>query len=413
MIQATGLAAAALGAPASARSGQNTNKKNAVDARKYLSRLIYKKQDLDDWFTGNGFPFARYHSEWGWLLRDVRMLDGIDGAVSTYTYPSDQLYARRMMAHRGDRPCRINTYGDSFTQCHQVNEGETWQEVLARHLTEPIRNFGVGAWSVYQAYLRMRYVEERMPSDVMIFNIYDDDHYRNLDAWRNIRTYRGQRFLCPTLPHLVVNPETGEARQEPNPCPTKESFYQLCDLDWVEERFKDDFVLGIMLAHQNAREGNPDRAYESIMNMVRTHGITTRIDKGETISRTASVLHARTAVTATMRIVDWIEDFAAATGKKTLYVLSFNAMNVARRVKEGGRFDADFVAYLKKRELNFVDLMEAHLQDFATYKGDIESYLQRYYIGHYNPWGNFFTAFAMKDKLVELLEPKPVTYQVP
>ena len=54
-----------------------------------------------------------------------------------------------------ERTCRINTYGDSFTQCHQVSDGETWQEYLAGHLGEPIRNFGMGGYGVYQAYRRM------------------------------------------------------------------------------------------------------------------------------------------------------------------------------------------------------------------------------------------------------------------
>ena len=44
-----------------------------------------------------------------------------------------------------------------------------------------------------------------------------------------------------------------------------------------------------------------------------------------------------------------------------------------------------------------------------------EEYCHRYYIdgygGHYNPAGNHFFAFAIKDALVEWLEPKPLTYQ--
>ena len=35
----------------------------------------------------------------------------------------------------------------------------------------------------------------------------------------------------------------------------------------------------------------------------------------------------------------------------------------------------------------------------------------RYYIGHYNPRGNHFFAFAVKDEVVEWLEPKPPTYR--
>ena len=36
---------------------------------------------------------------------------------------------------------------------------------------------------------------------------------------------------------------------------------------------------------------------------------------------------------------------------------------------------------------------------------------KRYFIGHYNPLGNHMCAFAIKDKLVEMLEPKPIPYR--
>jgi hypothetical protein len=35
---------------------------------------------------------------------------------------------------------------------------------------------------------------------------------------------------------------------------------------------------------------------------------------------------------------------------------------------------------------------------------------RRYFIGHYNPAGNHFFAFSIKPKLVEWLNPKPLTY---
>ena len=63
------------------------------------------------------------------------------------------------MINYSDEECRIASYGDSFTQCHQVSDGETWQETLAAHIGEPIRNFGVGGYGVYQAYLRLRRTE--------------------------------------------------------------------------------------------------------------------------------------------------------------------------------------------------------------------------------------------------------------
>lgn len=96
----------------------------------YLKSIQPTRQDIDDWLGGRKYPFAKCVPELG---------------------------ARKMQAY-ADRPCRINSYGDSFTSCEQVSDGETWQEVLARHLCEPVRNYGIGGYSVYQSYLRQFFV---------------------------------------------------------------------------------------------------------------------------------------------------------------------------------------------------------------------------------------------------------------
>jgi hypothetical protein len=70
-----------------------------------------------------------------------------------------------------------------------------------------------------------------------------------------------------------------------------------------------------------------------------------------------------------------------------------------------------FIDYLKKKNLPFVDLALVHLKEYASFKGSLRDYLDRYSIGHYNPSGNFFTAHALKDRIVEMLEPKPIPYR--
>ena len=195
----------------------------------YLNNILYSKQEIDDWLAGRAFPFSSYHSQFGWLLPNARFRDGIDDSVSVYTYAADD--GERIMSNYKEQPCRINTYGNSFTQCHQVSDHETWQEVLAAHLQEPVRNYGIGGWSVYQAYLRMLKEEQRNPADLIIFNIYDDDHKRNLDAWRNIRVHKHPQHIEAPLPYLKVNPAKMEVIPCKNPCPTAESLYDLCDLD--------------------------------------------------------------------------------------------------------------------------------------------------------------------------------------
>jgi len=169
----------------------------------------------------------------------------------------------------------------------------------------------------------------------------------------------------------------------------------------------------IMVAHKNAKEGNPELAYESIMDLSQTHGIETRVSRSESLDNAADELFTNAALYSTMRIVDKVEEFAKANEKKVLYVLSHGASKVAKRLEEGTRFDQPFVDFLVDRKLPFIDLMDSHLADYEHFKISVKDYLDRYYIGHYNPAGNLFTAFAIKDKLVEMLEPKPAAYQPP
>ena len=380
---------------------------HTAEARKYLQGLLYTRQEVCDWLNKKAFPFAKYDSELGWLLRDAHFEDGADGSWSAYRY--DKLDERRMIAY-ADKPCRINTYGNSFTQCHQVSDGETTQEILAAHLCEPVRNFGVGGYSVYQAYLRMKREEKIVPAKYIIFNIYDDDHYRSLDSWRNIRVRKHPRFIEPPLPHVRVNVKKKEFIECPNPCPTEDSLYNLCDIDWVTEKFKDDFALNVMLAHQNADDTNTSESYEKIKDLSLTFGIETRTDVTKSISRKVQRIHTKAALFSTMCIVERIEKFAAENNKKVLYVLSYRSRRIAEKVKEGTRFDQEFVDFLQEKNLPYVDMMQLHLDDFSKFNLSIEDYLKRYYVGHYNPLGNFFQAFAIRDRLVPILEPKPVSY---
>ena len=144
--------------------------------------------------------------------------------------------------------------------------------------------------------------------------------------------------------------------------------------------------------------------------MVKTHGINTRVDLGGSLDSAAWQIHTQSALFSTKRIVEKVEDFAARMGKRVLYVLFYNGAALARRITEGTRFDQEFIDFLTQRNLPFVDMLEAHVTDFAQFKISVQEYIPRYYIGHYNPMGNFFTAFAIKGKLVTMLDPKPPSY---
>jgi len=376
--------------------------------RMFLSRIMPTKQEVSDWLAERILPFCRYDSHLGFVHRDRRFKEGVDGSVCTYTYETS---GERARSRHGDAPCRINTYGDSFTSCEQVNDGETWQQVLAAHLGEPVRNFGVGGYSVYLTYLRMKQEETKVPAEYIIFNVYDDDHFRNLISWQRITSGKSSKSFHPTTPYVKVNSTTQEFQEFENPCPTRESVYKLCDPDWVYERFKDDFVLGVMLARSG--EGKKSDAKDGFLaSLALKHKWATQVDySGDNVSKAANSQYARAGMFASMRIVEKVEAFAEANRKKVIYVLSCGPDNIAKRLVGEPRFDQEFVDFLRNKRLPYVDLMQAHVADYQQFKINVTEYINRYFVGHYNPRGNFFYAFSLKDRIVDTLEPRPFPYR--
>lgn len=355
------------------------------EIRAYLQPLLMSREDVDNWLANRAFPFNKHDPELGYLHIDRDFREGQDGAVCRYRY--DKLDARRTIAH-ADKPCRINTYGDSFTSCEQVSDGETWQEVLAAHLGEPVRNYGIGGYSVYQAYRRMLREEKRAPAKYIVFNIFDDDHVRNLLGWQRFKFGVNDISTNPPVPHVKVDPDTDTFVEQPNPCPTAASLARLCELDAAYELFRDDFVLRDRLRNQARREAGkpvPSTDYDNKRLM-------------------------RFGIYATTRIVELVEKYAADNDKHVLYVLSYGGYTIKQSIDDGKRFDQALVDYLDRQKLPYVDLMRAHATDAARFRLSTDDYLSRYFVGHYNPLGNFFCAFAMKDRLVKMLEPKPPGY---
>jgi hypothetical protein len=95
---------------------------------------------------GNG---STYDAELSWVHSSAVQSNGVDDSKTFYHYEADG--ARKVVNFPG-KPCRIHAYGNSFTHCDQVNDNGIWEEYLAAHLQEPVRNYGVGGYGVYQAY---------------------------------------------------------------------------------------------------------------------------------------------------------------------------------------------------------------------------------------------------------------------
>jgi hypothetical protein len=79
--------------------------------------------------------------------------------------------------------------------------------------------------------------------------------------------------------------------------------------------------------------------------------------------------------------------------------------------QSGTRYDQPIVEYLKNENFDYFDMNEVQLRDFARYSIPFDDYMKLYFIGHYNPRGNHFFAYSIKNKIVSWLDPKPVPYR--
>jgi hypothetical protein len=402
--------------------------RKGCDARTYLESVLYTREEVEQWIAGKTANHEKYDGGIGWIPQPGFANNGVDACTCEYSYEASG--ARRMTAF-ADRECRINTYGDSFTHCDQVSDGESWQERLASHLCEPIRNFGVSGNTLYQAYTRMKREEVRTSAQYLVFNLHGGGLWGSQSPWASLgmpreemadvdwrtcdsRATRKPRSLAarrPTVPYVKVNPTTGQFAEYPNICPTPESLYKLCDLDWTYEQLKDEFQLKIILARENIKRRMPEASYDEITAIAQARGIRARIESADDLSNALEQISKEAAVFMNQRILEMIEGYATAQGKKSFYVISHSVEDLAAALQTDARFDRQLVDFLDRRKCSYVDDLDAHRTDFARSKLSVDNYLRQYYIGHYTPLGNFFQAFAMKDKLAACLDPKPIAYR--
>jgi hypothetical protein len=376
----------------------------------YLRDSAVTRELVDRFLRGPSW--AQFDPELGYVLWNYLPSDGMDGSATLSTIQSNG--ARTSFAYAGKR-CRINTYGDSFTQCHQVSDAETWQEYLAGHLGEPIRNFGMGGHGVYQAYRRM-VREERTDhgAEYLIFYIWGDDHIRSLLRCRHPLIYKvwdhqgGRMFHNNFWSNLEMDLTTGRFVEKDNLLATKESLYHMTEPQWMVDHLKDDLALQLY-AFKLGYIRNLDR--EPITKLAARLGYPLDWNRETSLSQQAGELLDRYSLKATEYILGKARDFAQQNKKKLLVVL-FDPYRVLPELRETGkRYDQEVVDYLIREKFNFFDMNEVQLRDFKNYSLSFEDYMKVYFIGHYNPRGNHFFAYSIKDKVVEWLDPKPITYQ--
>ena len=122
---------------------------------------------------------------------------------------------------------------------------------------------------------------------------------------------------------------------------------------------------------------------------------------------------------ASSEIIDWkhpevlkkAKEFCLKTGKNLL-LIHFDPYGVFRPMVRGEtRYDQEVIDFIERNEFRFFDMNVVHLKDYQKFNIGLDAYMDRYFIGHYNPSGNHFFAYSLKDTIVNWLDPKPITYQ--
>jgi hypothetical protein len=340
------------------------------------------------------------------------------------------------------RKPRINAYGDSFTESEQVNDGETWEEYLAGHLGEPIGNYGIGGYGVYQAYRRMiREESTDRGAEYVIFYIWGNDPSRSLLRGRYCWLYARWKAIYPWWqggsdqevarnfegsfwPHVEMDLRTGKFLERENPLSTPQSLYQMTDPRWMADHLKDDLALqlsayadGYILALDRERVTRLAAVLDFPFDWS-LDAQTANVPQPGHASMTrmqaqAAALLNRYSQLANMYILSKVRAFTDGKGKKLLIVI-FDSYQAMQQMHNGhSRSDQETVDYLLKEKFDYFDMNEAHILDFKRYSISWKDYQKQYLFGHYNPMGNHFFAHSIKDKVVEWLNPKPVTYRDP
>ncbi len=396
---------------------ESISQTTSVPFEQYIKENIATRAEIDVFLKD--LSWADFDPVTGYRLGNYIPHDGVDNSSTIST--SRPNGTRTSFVYAG-KPCRINTYGNSFTLCHQVSDGETWQEYLAAHIGEPIRNFGMGGYGVYQAYRRMLREEKTADSaKYIILYIWGNDHVRSLLRCRYM-THRewtlrhdesegtGKMFHGNFWANLEMDLNTGRFIENDSRVTSEKDLYKMTDAGWMVENLKTDLALQMMLFSQRKIS---DIDINELKKLSARLNFPVDLDNIKTLPGNVSLLLNKYGFAATRYILDRSGEFAAKNGKKLLIVL-FDPYNVTRpMLNNEERYDQEIVDYLDKKGFYYFDMNLAHAEDYKDFKPGIPEYFSRYFVnnGHYSPAGNHFFAYSIKSKIVDWLDPKPVTYQ--
>ena len=250
----------------------------------------------------------------------------------------------------------------------------------------------------------------------VVLNLWSHDHYRSIHPWGWLFLWGRHASMrdsswglrWPPWAYVCLNLETGEFEEQDNPYSTQDSLYLLTDDDHVYEAFRDNFDLQAILAKHHV----PDVNTRVLGMAAEAMGVPADFGSVEATARSAGDLLRTCALRSSMYVLDKAKAYAHSKAKKLLVLLSYSPTDVTDACSGRPRVDQPLLDYLIEHDFLFADSLHTHVAEFKTFGRPAEEYVGRYYLSHdhYNPMGNHFFAFAVKDAIVEWLDPKPPAY---
>lgn len=159
-------------------------------------------QRVHGWLSGK--RAYRGDDELGW----VRSADQSSTSPAGWTLTTDDIGARVIPGQRGD--AWLSTYGDSFTECVEVNDDETWQAYMVGARGGRVLNFGVAGFGPDQALLYLeRNIKRGIHTPVVVLAVIEEDLDRSLNAFRPFYTWPRIDLVLGFKPRFVPDAEGG------------------------------------------------------------------------------------------------------------------------------------------------------------------------------------------------------------
>lgn len=298
----------------------------------------------------------------------------------------------------------IASYGDSFTNCAEVPDHETWQTFLGSVVKRNVLNYGVNGFGTDQAYLLYsRHTNLQAP--IVMLCIFPENINRVVNVYRTFYIYNDP--LCLTKPRFGFSEGTTVLRT--NPVKSVDGIQKLSDPAFVAEIGSHDYW------YQLAGK-LPGLGFPYIYSVVQWRDVLARSIKASLCRHFKGIvpptfnqdLYQETEPLGVMCHI--VDEFVSLAHKRDQYpiVVIIPHTDYVREVLElvASRTDP-LIEYMKSRNYFFMDLVRA----MADMNPTIQQ-LDSWYQGHATPEGNLVTARLMSKSLDKRAELDPALHKI-